>query len=741
MSVAVRPSVVLLFLVVLAGSANAQPATIRGKVTDLETGNPLVGAHVSLRAADGELTGMITDVAGLFVSGSLAPGVYTFRVSFVGYRSYVETIELSAGVAVQRVIVLEVGGPRIDELVVEGDRRDSRGSPVSGLTSIGAADLARIPMPDVNTDLAGYVITMPGVVTAGDRGGQLYVRGGTPTQNLFLIDGIPVYQPFHIIGFFSAFPGDVIGNADVYAGGFGARYGGRLSSVFDVSARNGNKNRYTGSGSAATFLTSLRVEGPISPGKVSFLGSVRQSVIEEVAPDLIGRKLPYRFGDQFLKVHAYLNNTSSASGTLIHTFDEGNLAATDDSNLRIYWENLAYGGRYIYLPDSYPVLTELAIAINSLRSEFGPEGASLREASVDGFSGQINFAYLLGQMDLIFGIFVNSFDFDFSLEGAGQQKEADVEGGGYIESRLQVHPAFEFRPGFRFHSFPSKGRSSLEPRLRATWWPMGARSDHRLTAAWGVYRQEIVGLNDQRDVGSVFTAWTGSPENEDVPSAIHTIVGWESSLFPWLRVGAEGYYKSLSNLTVFIGSSGLRRAEGDAKGVDVRVELTRPFFYGFAGYSLSSVEYQVGEDEPGASAFSFRPPHDRRHHLNLIGRIVRGPYSLGVRWEYGSGFPFTRIEGFFNSVNVGSSNTDFLNEEGDVQILFDEPFEGVLPSYNRLDVTLERRIETPRFVGTVQLGLLNAYDRSNVFYFDLFATRRVDQLPLVPMIGIKAELR
>ncbi|HUF07864.1 MAG TPA: hypothetical protein VMO47_01000, partial [Rhodothermales bacterium] len=96
---------------------------------------------------------------------------------------------------------------------------------------------------------------------------------------------------------------------------------------------------------------------------------------------------------------------------------------------------------------------------------------------------------------------------------------------------------------------------------------------------------------------------------------------------------------------------------------------------------------------------------------------------------------------FFNAVNIGSSDTDFLDEEGDVQILFDDPYGGVLPSYNRLDVTLERRIETPRFVGTVQLGLLNAYDRSNVFYFDLFATRRVDQLPLVPMIGIKAELR
>lgn len=741
MPAAVRPIVVPLFLFVLVAQAGAQPATVRGKVTDGQTGNPLAGAHVSIRSSHGQLTGMITDQSGFFITRNLDPGSYTFRVSFVGYRSYVETILLAAGQDIQRQVVLEVGAPGIDELVVEGDRGGSTSNGVSGLTTIGPADLARVPIPDVNTDLAGYMMAMPGVVTAGDRGGQLYVRGGTPTQNLFLIDGIPVYQPFHIIGFFSAFPGDVIGRADVYAGGFGARFGGRLSSVIDVAARNGNKNRYTGSGSVAPFLTSLRLEGPISPGKVSFLGSVRQSVIEHVAPDLLRQPLPYRFGDQFLKVHAYLNNTSSASATVIHTFDEGNLAATDDSDLRIYWENLAYGARYIYLPEEYPVLTELAIAITSLKSEFGPEGATLRDASVDGFDGQINFAYLLGQMDLNFGIFVHSFNFDFSLEGAGQEKEADVEGGGYVESRLQVHPTFELRPGFRFHSFPSKGRSSFEPRMRATWRPMGFRSKHRLTAAWGVYRQEIVGLNDQRDVGAVFTAWTGSPENEDVPSAVHSIVGWESTIFPWLNVGVEGYLKSLSNLTVFTGSSGLRRADGDVRGIDVRAEITRPFFYGFIGYSLSSVEYQVAAEEGGLSRFSFRPPHDRRHHLNLIGRIVKGPYSLGIRWEYGSGFPFTRIEGFFNAVNLRSSDRGFLDEKGEVHILFDEPFGGLMPSYHRLDVTLERSIETPRFVGTVQIGLLNAYDRSNIFYFDLFATRRVEQLPLVPMIGFKAELR
>ncbi len=740
MSVVARCAVLLLFLAGLAGEVCAQTAAIKGKVTERETGNPLVGAHVSMRNDRGELTGMITDPSGFYVIGTLNPGTYVLTVSFIGYASYRETLELGPGEVVHRQIELDFGDAGMREVVVEGDLGGSLRNGVSGLTSIRPADLARIPMPDVNTDLAGYMLTMPGVVTAGDRGGQLYVRGGTPTQNLVLIDGIPIYQPFHIIGFFSAFPGDIIGRADVYAGGFGAKFGGRLSSVIDVAARNGNKQRYTGSASVAPFLTSVRLEGPLSPGKVSFIGSVRQSVIQNVAPDLISRQLPYQFGDQFLKVHAYLNTTSSASATALHTFDEGTLTGNGSDDLRIYWENLAYGARYIYLPEEYPVLTEMAVAVTSLKSEFGPEGALLRKASVNGFDGEINFAYLLGQMDLNFGIFVHSYDFDFSLEGADQNRESDIEGGGYIESRLQVNQSLEIRPGLRFHSFPSKSRTSLEPRLRMSWLPFGPHTKQKLTAAWGVYRQEIVGLNDQRDVGGVFTAWTGSPQNKDVPMAIHAITGWESSLYPWLGFGVEGYFKDLSNLTVFTGSTGLRQADGTVKGVDLHAEITRPFFYAYVGYGLSSVEYNVSSASD-STPFSFRPPHDRRHHLNLIGRIVKGPYSLGIRWEYGSGFPFTRIEGFFNAVDLSTADDSFHDAEGRVEILYDEPFKGRLPSYHRLDVTLERRFETPRFAGTVQAGLLNAYDRNNIFYFDLFAQRRVDQLPIIPMVGIKAELR
>jgi hypothetical protein len=727
----------LLLLGLASVEAHAQSASIRGTITDSANANPLPGAHVRMTHETGGEIGMITDRFGLFVITSLDPGSYVLNVSFVGFEPHRDTVDIAVGQSRRLNIALRETGAGLDEVVVESEKGTTISTSLPALTTIRPGDLARIPMPDVSSDLAAYLLTMPGVVTAGDRGGQLFVRGGTPTQNLVLLDGMQLYQPFHVIGFFSAFPGDIISHADVYAGGFGARYGGRLSSVIDVSARNGNKQSYEGSASIAPFLSSVRLEGPISEGKVSFLGSLRQSVVQDIGSQLANQPLPYNFGDQFLKVHAYLNNTSSASGTVIHTFDEGDLAGLEEEDLRIAWSNTAFGGRYIYLPEEYPVLTELSFSISRLDSEFGPSQAPRREANVDGFDGQIKFAYLLGRHDLQFGAFVRSTRLDYTLEGAGDRGETNTEGGLYVEARLEASPIFEVRPGLRFHSFPSKSRASLEPRVRASWRAFGVGSSHVLTAAWGLYRQDLIGLNDERDVGGVFTAWSSTALDEDIPRAMHTILGWNGRIVPWINAGVEGYFKDLSDLTVFTGTTGFQRADGMATGADIRVELTKPFFYGYAGYGLSFVEYRITSGELGEAGFTYNPPHDQRHHLSLVGRFVSGAYSFGLKWEYGSGLPFTRIEGFFNELDLLFSDNRHLTQPGRTQVLYDEPFQGQLPAYHRLDVTFERRFRSKQFEGAVQIGVLNVYDRQNVFYYDLFAARRVDQLPFMPTIGLR----
>jgi hypothetical protein len=254
-----------------------------------------------------------------------------------------------------------------------------------------------------------------------------------------------------------------------------------------------------------------------------------------------------------------------------------------------------------------------------------------------------------------------------------------------------------------------------------------------------LYRQGIIGLNDERDVSSVFTAWAPTPNQHFIPTAYHFIVGWKNRPMPWLQVTTEGYVKVLSNLTVFTGNTGFQSADGTVKGLDLRLEITRPFFYGYIGYGLSSVRY--GSNLAPSGTFHFRPSHDRRHFLNALGRVVRGPYSLSVQWSYGSGLPFTQVAGFYNELDLSDPNTSYTTTPGETNVLFNDPFQGLLPGYHRLDISFERTITYSRVTGKLQLGVINAYNRNNLFYFDVFSARRIDQLPLIPSIGLKLEVR
>ena len=229
--------ILIVIFALLAGlstvEAHAQRVTIRGRVLDADTGARLTGATVLLRSPDATQSGTATGPEGRFAIPGMLPGSYILEISYVGYYAWMDTIRVAPPNDWFGEIALEATDQELDELIVESPRMEDTRF-VAGLETIQPSDLQRIPMPDISYDLAGYLLTLPGFVSTGDRGGQLFVRGGTPTQNLVLLDGMVIYQPFHIVGFYSALPADSIAYADVYAGGFSAKYGGRISSVIDI---------------------------------------------------------------------------------------------------------------------------------------------------------------------------------------------------------------------------------------------------------------------------------------------------------------------------------------------------------------------------------------------------------------------------------------------------------------------------------------------------------------------------
>ncbi|NBC16866.1 MAG: TonB-dependent receptor plug domain-containing protein [Bacteroidetes bacterium] len=753
-----------LVVVLLLGSpivSVAQFAEVRGRVTDAADGQPLPGASVLLTTPDGgSQQGTAAGDDGYFILTRLPPGDYVLRVTFVGYQDHRDSLALGFDERHRFNIALEENKAAMNEVVIEGERQGEDLWAAAGFEAIRPSALARVPTPGVSADLASYLQTLPGVVAQGDRGGQLFVRGGTPTQNLLMLDGMPIFQPFHVVGFYSAFPADLVAFADAYTGGYSARYGGRLSSVIDVHTRNGNKQRLAGAASVAPFLSAARLEIPFVPGRLSILASVRESVIERISPDVLGQELPYRFGDRFLKVHAFLNRTSSLQLTGLHTFDEGDVANVDGQSNRIRWNNLAYGGHYTYLPEEFSALAQIRFFVSRLDSEYEPASAPHRTAEARTGGVEAKFVYYLGATDVHVGVFGRSYGFINDFGGAdGTREEYISEGGMYLDVTSQLSPAWRVAPGLRMHSFPSRSQVSFEPRLRVTWRPGGRAGRHAFSAAWGLYRQDIVGLYNARDVTDAFTAWFPSPDGARVPRAIHWLAGWRGSLPHSLTLSAEAYYKDLDDLAFTEYAVGpfdglqVDFVTGRAAGLDLKLEWLRPTVYASVAYSLAGVRYQrTGErlilsrqpDAPTQRTRTddrrFAPPHDRRHQVNALLRYARGPYALSVRWQFGSGLPFTRSKGFYDAVDVETPD-DLTTQPGrPVLIQSDDLYSARLPAYHRLDVSVERRFEADWFAATLQAGAINVYDRNNLFDYDLFSDQRIDQLPFIPSLGLRVEV-
>ena len=267
--------------------------------------------------------------------------------------------------------------------------------------------------------------------------------------------------------------------------------------------------------------------------------------------------------------------------------------------------------------------------------------------------------------------------------------------------------------------------------------------------AAGLYNQPIVGVSDRRDATSVFTAYTVAPDGQ-TPEALHLLGGYRLQPASFIDMSIEGFYKDLKNLSVseFTAvpqlTTALEPANGEAYGMDLRAEA-RPGGATFsATYGLSFVNYTTVSDRNrvlyGDPVLTFRPGHDRRHQVTLVASGPVMGVDLSARWQFGSGLPYSRALGF-DVFYTPTSNPDLFNDPGQARVLYERPFTGILPTYSRLDLSADRKFDVGPATLTAQVGVINAYDRRNLFAFDIFTLRRSDQLPIIPTFGIKLETK
>ena len=701
-------------LILLPGVATAQTAMLRGRVVDRADGQPLAGATVEV-AREGLRTGAATDAAGFFIVAGLRPGRYALRVSFLGYTPFEDTLSLDAEGAMLDVALRaearqagEVVVESAPELLPEADR----------LVRVRPAEVRAIPTLTPAPDLAAYLTALPGFVPTGEQGGQVSVRGGEPAHNLFLVDGIPLYQPFHVLGELSVVPGDALAFADVYAGAFPARYGGRISSVVDVTLRGGDKQRFRADVSAAPLLSAVQIEGPLVPGRVSAIVSARTSLADRVGIGLAREPLPFQFGDALARVHAYLSQTSSLGITALGSRDRAELRTALGAVGVSEWQSEGVGARFSYLPITYAVLAEIEVFFTRLDSRFRAPSQTPRRSLVEEGGGNFGFRYLLGRSEVHFGLQART-DHLLATTGAEQAEEYLTEGALYLDGVFRGG-RFSFYPGFRLATFPSRSRVLFEPRVRAEW--QGER--HRFHAGAAAVHQEIGGRYTSNDLSDVFVSWVPVPEGAALPRARQVVGGWSTGgARTW--VSLDAYHRALSGL----GTEGTLR--GVSRGAEVRAQAARGPVVLRMGAALAAVRYR-------ADTLAYPPPTDRPLRLDaeITGR--RAGWEASARWYAVSGAAFTPLRGAYRDVPLRPGT---IPDSPGVLVSSDGvPGSRRLPPTHRVDLLLAytRALGPARL--SLQVAVRNALDRANLFYLNRLTGERYDGLPRVLSVGARLEV-
>ena len=735
---------------VLTRNIKAQGSLIRGIVTDYQTGKVLDMANITLQPMTGKgIVGTTTDSNGLYEFNNVAAGDYVFVVRYVGYEMHIDT--LTIGLRARNIsnhVQLRHSREELEEINVQGAVAEDMNP---GQISISPETFGRAPTPGGSADLASYIQTQPGVVAVGDRGGQLFVRGGTPSENMMLMDGILIYQPFHIIGFFSVFPEDVVSNVDFYAGGFGPRYSGRTSSVMDVRLKNGNLYNQKWSASVSPFVSDFFFETPVREGKSSIIGSLRGSLIEETSDVYLSEKQPMKFNSQLLKYYNSSGEGVNCSALIMRTYDRGSLDFESDDYFK--WSNVVTGGRCAGASaESKVSFVDFNFGLSYFTNEQGGSEGGVRNSQIFKSHLDMNLTLYVGEIRFDYGFFTDyrtmSYDIANLFVSLDEKAVAFSNAGGYLKMGVNIGEKILIEPGVSITSYLKRLSPSVEPRLQMSWQPRG-RVDEEIHAALGIYRQPFAGLTDFRDAGTSFTTFILLPESERRMEARHALLGWRQPIGDFFDFSVEGYYKEIKDTPVATWgpvarfATALAYADGTVRGMDLRLNLNYRRFYMGLGYGYSITEYTTRQDHFGTwfgePVQSYNPPHDRRHQLNAQTGFNVGNFSTNVSWSYGSGLPYTRPLGFDSFFSFDQRPPDVTEDYGEPRVLLDKPFKGRMPDFHRLDISVSQAFNAGTKDIKVQAGAINTYNRENLFYYDVFNQRGINQLPLTPYVSLKIE--
>ncbi|MDX1476149.1 MAG: carboxypeptidase-like regulatory domain-containing protein [Saprospiraceae bacterium] len=747
----------LLAGVLIAGLMTAQDATIRGTIFDQETGEPIIYGNVVVA---GTTMGTTTDLDGFFTL-NLKAGSYRLIATYIGFDT--TTVDVTVVPGEVRYVNLYMSGSSIEleQVDVSARRAEQRSEVYISKVTVTQAEIRALPSTGSEADIAQYLQVLPGVISTGDQGGQIYIRGGSPIQNKVLLDGMTIYNPFHSIGFFSVFETETIKSVDVLTGGFGAEHGGRISAVVDIKTREGSMSRYSGLVSASPFQAKALIEGPIArfnpdkEGSASFMLTAKHSYLDQTSRDLYSYAtdslgLPYGYTDVYGKI-TLLGGNGSKLNLFGFNFKDDVLF---QGVANLAWDATGGGFNFRLIPNQSRLLVNGTISYSDYNILLREGDEDPRTSGINGFTAALDFTYFGQDSELNYGFEVNGFRTDLRFRNfvgiTIDQFNNTTEIAGYVKYR-QVAGRLIIEPSLRAQFYSSLGDFSVEPRF-AFKYKMGERVRFKLSG--GLYSQNLISTVNERDIVNLFVGFLSGPEERlfepgtrretthRLQKSIHGVAGLEIDLSDRLQLNIEPYFKRFSQL-INVNRNKLSEQDpdfatetGDASGLDISARYETATTFLWATYSLGNVKRDDGDQE-------YPTNFDRRHNINMLASFKFGrnlSWEFGARWNYGSGFPFTLTQGFYGQFNfLDGLDTPYQTGNPDLGIIYaDERNGGRLPAYHRMDISLKKKFELGEYSSIeATASVTNVYDRANIFYFDRIRFERVDQLPILPSLGLK----
>ena len=772
-----------IFLLLPLQSLAAQDGMVQGRVRD-EEGTAVFRATVVLLRGETPVVASDTDRLGSFRIFGVAPGPYTVRVQGLGYTEYSEDIVVGPSVTLELDLRIERSALQIEGISVEAERSRAR----ARFEQVGGAtirdldlDAVRIVPALAEPDPVRALEVLPGVVSTSDFSASFHVRGGSQDQNLILLDGMPIFSPFHLGGIFSVFNVDMIDRVELHSGGFPAEHGGRVSSVLQIESDAGDGD-FSVQAAISLLATRVAVGGRLARPAASALGfesvhyrvSGRRSYI-----DLLVDEVPYHLTDFQGLVEGWTRGGDRIMLTAYTGRDVFDLTNLDDEDfpLRIDldWGNDAFGARW-----THPRRGGGSLDVRANFSRF-QTGLTFPDFADTRLSSKITQAQFRADLDLRpservavqVGASVERPSYENFFATGGTEFASGIGDGWllgtYVQTRWTPSGPWLVELGLRADGYspdPGDWVQEISPRVAVKRF-LGA-GDVAVKVAVGRYTQFVHSLRDEElPLGLDFWVLAGERAPHTISDQIQVgIEGYRGADWFW---SLEAYARSFDGVVTFNAAENpnddlddILSGEGLSYGVDLMVRRETGAVTGWLAVSYLNADRTFPDPLsplPGQPEISYAPIFDRRVDVDLVLRYP-APWGWegGLRWNLGTGIPYTSVLGsyqYYDPRYVGGRGLEWSgapyptdpdadpDDNGDFGVVLGDRNGVRYPAYHRLDVSFRRTSVKSWGTLTPYVNLINVYNRKNVlFYFFEYertpATRSgVSMFPVLPTFGLE----